>query len=338
MRLTQTISNLLLLLFACTFTACEEEYVLESVDFESKLVVHSLFTHGLPWQVDVTNTKFTLDNSQTITSVEDARVEIYGEDGVYKYDLYYTEQGYFTNGDHAPDDAQCYTVKVSAAGYRDVLAKNQIPEGGEVDVRKKTIYDLEGNEDTEISFTIGKAQEDTYVVWDIYKSDSINIGEDRSLTTNWLNQLANNPSNVVFGSTVNVGQTETGDITTTLSSLIDNGKRGGGTEGGPGQVDVAASNIITKGDLTDSVLGDGDDETDEGGGSGGDSSEDEAETYSYELRVMTISKELHEYYRSVEEYLKYNPSSTDIQPSTVSTNVVNGFGIFAGYHEQVVKF
>ena len=57
----------------------------------------------------------------------------------------------------------------------------------------------------------------------------------------------------------------------------------------------------------------------------------------YELRVMSISKELYEFYSSLEEYRKFNNSSQEI-PYELYTNVSNGSGIFAGFSESVIQF
>ena len=66
----------------------------------------------------------------------------------------------------------------------------------------------------------------------------------------------------------------------------------------------------------------------------------ETTEYRYELRVMSISKELYYYYTSVEEYLQnnqYNNHSHQV-PQTIYTNVSHGHGIFAGFSESVVQF
>jgi len=317
------------------YSSCEEDYIIDSGNFQSKLVLNSLFTHDQQWSVEVSHTKYFLDDSE-FKNVDDAIVEIYSKSGNFLYNLIQDENGIYTNETEKPEYGKCYSIKVKADGYNTILAQDAIPEIGEIKVKKQEFTDIDGNKDTRVSFSLGKADEDTYVVWEIYtEEESLNLPKN-NIRLDWLNQLSKNPKNVVFGGKFNVGQTSSGNITTTLGDI------NGGKPLGPINDQLAGSIFdvtpTTKDDLTSNVLlGDGedDDDTEEGTGGSGDSEPTEE---VYELRVMTISKELHDYYKSVEDYLRFNPNSTDIQPSRVKTNVNNGFGIFAAYSEKVVKF
>ena len=53
------------------------------------------------------------------------------------------------------------------------------------------------------------------------------------------------------------------------------------------------------------------------------------------LRLMTVSEDLYEYYKSLEDYLKYNNNSASvIEPQKIYSNIKGGYGIFAGYSVQ----
>jgi len=334
---------LFLFIASLLLTSCEEEYKIDTSDFESSLVVNGLFTPNVPWSVSVTNSKNILDNSSDISVVEDAIVEIYNREGRHLYNLMLDEDGKFSNEDIAPSHGQYYSIKVSAAGYRSVIAQDRVPEQGKLTVSKTVISDKDGNIiDTEISFFIGKPDEDTYLVWELYDEEEIGEGgleeSQRNLTYSWLNQLYNNPRDIIKSGGVKVGKTINGNITTTLDKLLD--MEGGGRGVVLNEVrDLEAydvDNSYNSSDLGSAVMG-GEDSGTSGEGGGEDGSDEDVEP-KYELRVMTISKELHDYYNSIEKYYRYNPESVLIPPAKIHTNVKNGFGIFASYHEQVVTF
>lgn len=329
---------LFVLAIALVSTSCEEEFKIDTSDFQSRLVVNGLFTHDVPWSVSVTNSKNLLDNETDILTVEDAIVEIYSKDGRHLYNLNLDENGLFSNEDIAPSYGQCYTIKVSAEGYPTAVAQDQVPEEGKLTVNKTVISDADGNViETEISFFIGKEDEDTYLVWELYNEEE--IGEDgieessRNLTNSWLNQLYLNPRSVIDKGGVKVGKTINGNVTTTLENLLM--IEDGGRPDGPAHNDdlgAQKAGTHTSHDLSSGSFGDEEDDDEEGGGSSA------TPEPTYELRVMTISKELHDYYNSIEEYYRFDPSSTAVRPPDVHSNIRNGHGIFAAYHEQVVTF
>lgn len=331
----------LLLVSILLCSSCEEEFKIDTSDFESKLVVNSLFTHDVPWSISVTNSKNILDNNVEISTVEDALVEIYSKDGRHLYDLYLDENGFFSNDEIAPSYSQSYTVKVSAPGYPSAVAQDKVPSEGKLTVNKTTIKDTEGNViDTEITFFIGKEDEETYLIWELYNEEE--IGENgieeskRNLTSSWLNQLYSNPRSVIDRGGVKIGKTINGNVTTTLETLLQ--LQDGGKGDGPGNVgdsDISNVKVHTSHDLNIGSLGVGNGEGGESGEDGGSSSEQDP---AYELRVMTISKELHDYYNSLEDFYRFDPGSTEVSLPKVHSNVRNGYGIFASFHEQVVTF
>lgn|GEM_PF-2450556 len=341
---------ILSLVFILAFSSCEVEYEIDTTDYERSLVVNSLFSHDRPWSISVTNSKNLLDNEDVIDVVDNASVEIYNNNGEYLYDLYLDEEGNYSNEDRGPSYGQCYSVKVSASNFETVVAKDKVPQEGTLTINKTFIKDEKDNIiDTEISFFIGKQDQETYLVWELYTEEE--IGEegipeiDRNLTNSWLNELYKNPRSIILGGgSTKVEKTFDGNVTTTLNTLLllDEGGRHSG-------LNIGNSGIITNNDQlsrtkkldTDDLSevlplnlgsGEGTDAEDTDGG------DEEVVSDKFELRVMTISKELHDYYKSVEEYYKFNPTSTVVQPSKVHSNVKNGYGMFAGYHEKVVTF
>lgn len=318
-------------------TSCEEEYVIDDVDFESSIVINSMFSDSKPWSVSVTNSKNILDNTQDIGTIEEAKVEMFNKAGRYLYDLYLDESGNFSNEELSPSQGQIYSIKVSSKGYKTAVAQDKVPIPGELTIDKVEVRDEYGEViSTELIFHIGKSDEETYLVWDLYKASEIaeegGIPEvERSLVNVWINQLNTNPRLLIESRSSNVIKTFDGSVTTTLEKLveIDDWNKGGG-------VIVANSDIkeANQADLIEHITFGGDD--DDSGEGGGNDEEDKAD--SYELRVMTISKELHDYYFSLENFFAVNPNSNTIPPSKVYSNVKNGYGMFASYNEQVIRF
>lgn len=322
------------------FSSCEQEYLIDTSDFEKQLVVNSLFTHDEPWRISVTNSVNILDH-EDIGPVLDAKVEIYDQNGKYIYDLFLDENGLYSNGEIAPSYGRGYSVTVRAPGYKSVYANDRVPKEGELSISKRDIYGKSGEiVDTEITFSVGTTDEESFLVWELYDADE--IGEsgipesERNLTNTWLKQLTFNPKSVINKGSAKVSKTLNGNVTTTLGALIDIDLGGRDSEdiaeGGGGSPDksnkineLGYENLIVHGNIGQGGSGDEDDET-------------EDESYQYELRVMTISKDLHTYFKSVKDYYRFNPNSTLIPPTKVHSNVSNGLGVFAGYHELVEQF
>ncbi len=328
--------SLCLLLLALFFYSCEEEYVLEGVEFESSLVVNSMFSSGVPWSISVTGSRNILDNNVGFNIVEDAEVGIYDDEGKHLYNLELDESGNYV-GEKSPLHGKSYNLKVSATGFKSVYAHEDVPYQGELKVDKYEITDPEGNVETELIFHIGKTDEETYLVWELYKESE--LGEDgipehdRSLVHAWINQLSTHPYAFLKSGKSNVVKTFDGSVVTTLEELEN--KDDHNKEQLIKNDNEASIKIV--GNLDLKIHG-GDGENGEGGGDGDDDGEEEIEEDKYELRVMTISKELHDYYQSLDSYFKFNPKSSSIPPNKIHTNIKNGHGIFASYHEQVITF
>ena len=109
-------------------TSCEEEYEFESGDFVSKLVINELFNDDAPWSIEVSNSYFLLGEHPEAELISNAKVEIYDQNGVYKYDLLHQGLGIYGFEDYGPSPKRGYSVKVSAPGYKSVTATSFVPE------------------------------------------------------------------------------------------------------------------------------------------------------------------------------------------------------------------
>ena len=52
--------------------SCEEEFIPDTGDFKSMLVVNSLFNHETPWDIHVSNTNNRFDHTTEIENITNA--------------------------------------------------------------------------------------------------------------------------------------------------------------------------------------------------------------------------------------------------------------------------
>jgi len=320
-----------------SYWSCEVEYEVDSSDFQSSLVVNAMMSDDTPWAVSVSESVNILETNAPVHPVS-AQVEIFNREGNFLYELTKGENGLYSNGDNTPSAGQAYTIRVTADGYKVAMAQDMVPTDGELSVSKLEIINDDGTTSNELIFSIGKEDKDTYLVWDLYKkSDLAEAGiseDDRSLVNVWLGELSTSPKKLFTGKKRNVIKTFDGSVTTTLDQLVD---QDGGRTITDNQINPTAEGEVNPG-TTDLAAMDGEDSSEGGDGSDGDGSSSEDAEEQYELRVMTISKDLHDYYKSLEEYFRYSSSNTAAPPSMIHTNIENGYGIFGSYNEQVLTF
>jgi hypothetical protein len=320
--------------------SCEEEYMIDTGDFESKLVVNALFNHESPWSINVSNTTNILDHSTEIEKITNAIVEIYDQDNEFIYRLNHVGNGNYSNGDFSPSPKRGYSVKVSAVGYHTVTAKSFVPEESKLLINKSTIIHNETYDDVEVDFEIeDRSKLESYYIWEIVSIDESNGGSlTDPLSKSWLDDLTNKSNDLVEGGREILEGNSFGDGTYRGSYSSSGGnKRIGIIKNNDPLVNyVQELSPIGKIDPNINLPN----EVQHNSGIDEDpiySEDGEKVVFKYELRVMSISKELYDYYSSVEEYIKYNNDS-DAVPYGIYTNVTNGLGIFAGFSESVIQF
>ena len=327
-------------------SSCEEEYHIDAGDFESKLVVNSLFNHEIPWSVHVSNSVNILDASTDIENVANARVEIYNHKGEFIYELFHEGDGNYRRDGHFPSEKGGYQIKVSAPGYKTVTAESFVPVKSTLSINNFSIIQNEKYEDLEVDFEIeDRSDLESYYIWEIV---SINNdtgdgdGEAGNLSDAWIDDLTNNPSDLVGGSSREIlggGSFGDGKYNGTYNSADGNRRVKINDLPDPKVNYVHEIQYLSKLDPNINLPGEispNDDPDNEyvDGDEGG------KVEYKYELRVMSISAELYQYYSSVEEYLNSheNNNHSNQVPYDIYTNVTNGLGIFAGFSESVIQF
>lgn len=351
---------LLMVVASLIMTSCVEEFPIVDKDFESKLVVNALFENGSPWLIDVSNTKDIFNPDSENEKITFAKVEIYDQNDEFLYELYHQEDGKYGREDYGPSPKRGYSVKVSALGYHPVTAKSFVPEKSTLLINNFSIITNEKENDVEVDFEIqDRSQLESYYIWEIVsivgEGDGGSVVNPNQLSQTWINDLTNNPIELVSTDREFLGNGSFGDGTYqgTYNST-DGNRRIGSSNSGKDLADGISNSFIDKEEeytdagiiTTDTSISDLDEVvniTIEPVGGGADDDEDEEEdekvVLKYELRVMSISKELYNYYSSLEEYYQNGGNNHSNQsPFELYTNVTNGAGIFAGLSESVIQF
>jgi len=342
MILNRTSNIILLFLSLLAFSACEETVVLE-VDFESRLVINSFFDSNSPWAVEVSKSANILDDNSNIELVENARVTIYDQENVELYELYHIENGVYGNEDKSPSAGRGYYVKVEIGAIVST-AYSYVPEKSKLMINNFSVVQEDKNEGVEVDFQIeDKSNLETYFIWEII---NIERNEADPLTTNG-EKLSNALISNLKGSSV-VSETETREIINvgvfgdgTYKTIYNTLKGRNGGRSANGKTIYNNDDLI----LPDNSIGAGFDDSitpfDPNGGGDDDPPIDQTETTNsdpkFELRVVSISKELFDYYNSVETARNTSNDSENSQVP-IYTNIENGLGIFAGFNESIIRF
>lgn len=322
-----------------SFIACEETVVLD-IDFESHLVISAFFDSNSPWAVEVSKSSNALDPFSENDLINNARVIIYDEDNVKLYELYHLEDGVYGNGDISPKSAHSYNIKVEV-GSQVVTASSYVPEKSILKINHYSVVEDDKDKGIEVDFQIeDKSNLEAYFIWEIVSL----VTEDENLVTSGDRlsdalisdfQNTSSVSETKEREIIGVGLFGDGTYTTVYNTL--KGRTGGrsNTGGKPNSNEDAL--IINESDIgsgyDDTIVafdpnGDGDDPIDQG--------EIIKEDPKFELRVVSISKELFDCYNSV---TNRNNGSTSLSPDDpLYTNVENGLGIFAGFNESIIRF
>jgi len=340
----------LFLLTTFVLSSCVEEFVIEDETFESKLVVNALFDSESPWSVEVSNSADIFKAGSKNEAITFATVEIFDQNNDFLYELYHQGEGVYGRDDFSPSPKRGYSIKVSAPGYRTVTGKSFVPEKSTLVINSFSIFENKEREDLEVDFSIeDRSKLESYYIWEIV---SLTSGEDGDTSTTssqlsdtWINDLTNNPNDLINSDRKFLENGSFGDGTYQGSYSSTEGNRGVNVFSGWNTAAGFSTNKIGKMAHVDpdinvpdvianhntKNIGNGSDDENEG--------EAERKVYKYELRVMTISKELYNYYSSLEEYYQNGGSNHSNQwPFELYTNIKNGAGIFAGFSESVIQF
>lgn len=349
MIFNRTSNVILLFLSLLAFSACEETVVLE-LDFESRLVINSFFDSNSPWAVEVSKSANILDDNSNIELVENARVTIYDQNNFKLYELYHLENGVYGNEDKSPFAARGYFVKVEV-GAMVSTAYSYVPEKSKLKINNFSVVQEDKTEGIEVDFQIeDKSDLEAYFIWEIINLEAVEIDLSVSNGEKLSDVLINNLQGVSVVSEnetreiIDVGIYGDGTYSTIYNTL--DGRKGGRSVSGNRityvdvDVDVEGKNIQAE-SLIDAGFYDSIILFEPNGGDDDDPPVDLGETTSseprFELRVVSISKELFDYYNSIESSRSTSNDSENSQVP-IYTNIENGLGVFAGFNESIIRF
>ena len=232
--------------------------------------------------------------------IDDAIVTITEINGQSTCDMFHKGNGIYESNDCYPEKAHRYRLTVNSPKYGVVSGTSNVPTGGVAKIEK--ICDEEGEVNIRLQLQ-DSSQFKNHFIWDLVEvtiieevPTEVTGGIEGINIGGWLSgRNGNNP--IKTGSTSAISS----------SDLLDN-------EG------VISSNLYARsGDIkTITVI--------EGG---------QVITKKTMLRVMTVSTELFEYYKSIEDYVIYEDYQPSFEePIKTFSNINGGTGLFAGYTVQ----
>ena len=337
-------------LFALMMMSCEEAVVLD-VNFESQLVINAFFDSDSPWAVEVTKSNNSLDDRTSITYVKDARVIIYDQDNVELYELYHQGKGIYGREDYSPSPARGYSVQVTS-GSKVATAYSYVPQKSKLSINTFREIGGKGQKGIEVDFQIeDQSSREAYYIWEVVPFDQKDIMQvERSELSDFFISSLNSSEKGVFDGRSNIVDQKVfgdGKFISTFNSLKDKSNTRGIIRWSNDR-DIASGIISSVTGLNKKIY-DSVDGLEVSQNDHFDPSEDEEENddglnidgelnyKTFELRVMVISKELYDYYTSVER-TQSNPNTTLNNQYPIKTNVEGGIGIFAGFSESIIRF
>ncbi len=320
MKPTRTYLFLFLLGFL-VITSCERTLDLEVKEFESRLVVNSTFTEGSSWIVNVSSSANVLDIDSQIGPIETAIVSIICEETGNIFLLGHLENGIYSSREDLPEVGYQYSLKIINDGFKDLTASDKIAEAVSVDNIDTESISVDGSEALQIDFSIenSSVSADFYIVDIVQKSDAEKYNIDISTTI---------ADEFIFTTEDNNADDVTPDFRF-KSRLFFSDMDFDGQKQNISIISHDPNTVST----SNSTIGGGTTTTD---GSGGTSTgEESAFDPELQLRILSVSKNLFEYYKSVEAYRwNRNNNSSFSTPPKIISNVEGGLGIFGAYTIQ----
>lgn len=299
-------------IYFITFAACEERFELDTSDFSPSIVVNSIFAPDNQWVVVLSTSRNALDPDSQTQFIDDADVKILFSSGQIACELVYHGNGVYTSADCFPEEEKGYILTVRSEKYGIIRSESRIPKKAVV----KDVTTSENEEDTTVRFQMeDESQGFNYFIWNLINTvPKVAADPDQpDISTfdasNWVEYIKAQIEKVKtnrFRGKFSASENEFTNSTFETEFATKDEIKTGGVIFDPdtGVVDTLQSNNNSEVTM---------------------------------LQFMTVSEELYLYFKSIEDYLKYEGSNTSaIEPTTVYSNIVGGQGIFAGYAVQYV--
>jgi hypothetical protein len=276
-------------------------------EFSPDIVVNSIFTADSLWQFELSTSENIFDPDSKSEKITDATIVVVEANGQLACNVEHIGNGLYKSDGCNPKVKNSYTLYINSPSYGSARATSTVPVA--VNASVKLVSDLDGKSTFEV-ILVDESEDNNYYIWDLVEvelRDTNFVEQIESKTTSidiesWIDDLSNE-----------VGTIKGRALSSQLSISDDN------FDGG-----TLSTTLIANNDLITSIF-----KSNEQG------IDIEVKTM---LRVMTVSKELFEYYRSIETYLAYEDFKTSISdPTIVYSNIEGGIGLFAGYTVQYLN-
>lgn len=299
------LKSTILLLVAVLCFSCTKDSEGDHSDFQSRIVLNSIFMPGEIMTVELSSSRDIFDSNSKIVAIQNAIVEVTDNKLKQTHRLYTQSNGVYQSENFRPIYGGSYTITVDAEGYESVRATSEIPypafikeptvEQGQINEqeRRELFIDLE---------FYSESEEEQFYVWEI-----INTDEEANLDFSY-NDVQENP--VLLYSEDNNTESILADESFQTRVFL--------TDEGVNDSPIQTSFVTTIDPVAAFQFGD-------------DFEEDPNAGVVLTVRVMTVSKDLYEYFKSVEVYrLRGTINSSITQPVSIHSNIEGGLGIFAG--------
>ena len=301
---------LLICVLCCCLFSCEEDFFLENVEFTPRLVANSLFTEGSELEVFIHSTRNILDQNSQINTIADANVVLKDENGSVLATLDHQLEGrYHTNALNL-EVGKSYTLEVSSEGFETITATSSIPTRVDASIMNANIISEQTSESLDVNLQLrDNDAADNYYVYEVIDEEELHFEKEQPFKLR-------NIQNIKVLLSSNDENQETVATNTLLQSRVFLKDR---------TFANAEYNINFKAKSNPAAVG-----------PVVLSSEEIFD--DKKMRVITASKTMYEYYKSIEvQRLKGDANSSITQPTAVHSNVSNGLGVFAGYNEDTLE-
>lgn len=291
----------LFFLSALLCVSCEEEVSFESNHFIPKIVLNSIFTNDSIWVISLTHTTSIFDKNAEQNSITDAVIGITNVKGEQVCEFYHEGKGIYKSFKCVSDYDELYNINVYSPKYGSVYAHSKVPNKTSINNLQITVSKEYINA-SEVEFKIEDNSPDrNYYIWSIVDVDTLKDQVTTNKNTKldfklWISEIREQFGKVTSGKLSNTGATTDLDLESNSTTKLITNKNLKREDGTSLPSEI---NVVPM------------------------------------LKLMTVSPELYNYYKSMEAYLKYNDTPSSVaEPQKLFSNVEGGLGIFAGYSIQ----
>lgn len=306
-----TILRFCLILLASAFIfSCTKDIDGDNSDFKSVLVLNSAFLPGEIMSVELSNSVSIFDADADIKSVTHADVVITDENSGESFTLSHVGEGIYQSELFRPDYEIEYTITASADGYSTIEASSSIPYPVIAQISEESEgFNDDGDYEAEIELEfVNEENTQKYYVWEVVNEDS-HFNQDFTF-----DQVLDNPV-MLTNQDDNTDSVLADESFQSRVFYTDNGENSEPYNSSFTTLTTPSFSAQSTEEIDDNVAP------------------------RIQVRVMTVSEDLYQYFKSIEIYRSRGIHNSSItQPSEIYSNVKGGIGIFAGYHQQFLDF